>query len=93
MPSPVKDQYFSIDFPGAIFTTGTGINNADQIVGQYIMNGALQSFVYEDGQFETVNIPDTYRSSVNAVNARGDLTGDTFTHSQTQPPFFATDCK
>jgi hypothetical protein len=45
----------------------------------------------EDGQFE--NIPATYRSSVNAVNARGDLTGETFTHRQTQPPFFSTHCK
>jgi hypothetical protein len=70
----------TISFPGASSTQIFGVNDSDEVVGQYTTgsgNSAVtHGFVWLKGKFGTVNIPaGTGGTTVNGINDEGDLVG------------------
>jgi hypothetical protein len=50
-------SFTTIDFPGASLTLAYGINDADQIVGQYVDESGGHGFLYNNGSFVTIDYP------------------------------------
>lgn len=71
-------QFTSIDFPGAVFTSGRGINNHGDIAGSYRMPGSpRQAMLLIKGKFIPLAppAPDAFFSEATNINDRGDITG------------------
>jgi len=49
--------FTSFDFPGAGFTTATGISPGGDIVGRYTVNKINNGFFAHFGQFSTIDFP------------------------------------
>ena len=70
-----------LNFPGASATQAFGVNNGDEVVGQYTVgtgsNAATHGFVWAPGLgFENVDDPNGIgATTINGVNDRGDLVG------------------
>jgi len=70
-----------LSFPGATATQAFGVNNGDEVVGDYTegtgSNAATHGFVWVPGfGFETVNDPNgTASTTINGVNDHGALVG------------------
>jgi probable HAF family extracellular repeat protein len=73
-----KLKFTSIDFPGAVFTAGRGINNHGDIAGSYRMPGfPRQAMLLIKGKFIPLAppAPDASFSEATSINDRGDVTG------------------
>jgi hypothetical protein len=78
------NTYTSIDFPGAVYTASTGINDADEIVGNYCPTSqclstggeGLQGFVLKNGIYTTFAIPGEYATALASINNEGVLMGN-----------------
>jgi probable HAF family extracellular repeat protein len=70
------DTLTSLDVPGSLNTTASGINDAGQVVGSY-MDGSLgvHGFVYSAGTFTTVDVPGRTDAVVNDINDVGQMVG------------------
>lgn len=71
-------DFLIIDFPGALATNPTGINNQGQIVGGYIDADFIwHGFVLIDGIFTTVDYPyhETTGNFLWDINDRGEAVG------------------
>ena len=71
-------KFTSIDFPGAVFTAGRGINNHGEIAGSYRIPGfPRQAMLLIKGNFIplTPPEPDASFSEATSINDRGDITG------------------
>ncbi len=71
-------KFTSIDFPGAVFTSGRGINNHGDIAGSYRMPGfPRQAMLLIKGKFIPLAppAPDAGFSEATNINDRGDITG------------------
>jgi uncharacterized membrane protein len=71
-------KFTSIDFPGAVFTSGRGINNHGEIAGSYHMPGfPRQAMLLKKGKFIPLAppAPDASFSEATNINDRGDITG------------------
>jgi hypothetical protein len=72
---------FRLNFPGATATQAFGVNNGDEVVGDYTVgtgnSATTHGFVWAPGfGFQTVNDPNGADSTtINGVNDRGDLVG------------------
>ena len=70
-----------LDFPGATFTYGFGINESGTVVGVWDLLDANYNLLYEggfiwkDGTFTEVKFPGAADSAATAINARGDYLG------------------
>jgi hypothetical protein len=74
--------YTSIDFPGAVFTNSTGINDAGDIVGTYCLTSeclsnseGAQGYLLSGGVFTTIAIPGEFYTYVVDINNNGVLLG------------------
>jgi hypothetical protein len=78
-------SFTQVDVPDASNTWVTGINDSGTISGYYIgSSGSTQGFVQAPSQaIVTEDFPGSTETAVNAINNRGDLTG------QTSPPFIS----
>jgi hypothetical protein len=69
----------TIAFPGAASTQIFGLNDSNEVVGQYTTgtgNSAVtHGFVWLNGKFGTVDIPSGSSTTVNGINDEGDLVG------------------
>ena len=71
----------TLDVPGATSTQAFGVNNGDQVVGDYVdgtgSTATMHGFTWTPRRgFETVNDPDgTDTTTINGVNDRGELVG------------------
>ena len=77
-PQTNKLKFTSIDFPGAVFTAGRGINNHGDIAGSYRMPGfPRQAMLLIKGKFIPLAppAPDASFSEATNINDRGDVTG------------------
>jgi len=64
--------YTSIDFPGAMQTSAAGINDSDQVVGNYEDNsGAYHGFLWSAGQFTSIDFPSAPGGAVSGTVAMG----------------------
>jgi hypothetical protein len=73
-------QTTTIAFPGASSTQAFGVNDSDEVVGQYTVgtgsSAVTHGFVWLNGKFGTVDIPaGTGGTTVNGINDEGDLVG------------------
>jgi uncharacterized membrane protein len=73
--------FTSIEYPLAEITDASGINNAGEIVGDYLdANLAQHGFVAEDGMFQSINVPSAPSGTVAfGINDLGQIVGDYFT--------------
>jgi probable HAF family extracellular repeat protein len=77
VPKPAKAQYnlIPIDVPGATSTAANG-NSTHAIAGQYDdADGNTHGFVLSNGSFTRIDVPNAWFTTVNGVNANGDIVG------------------
>ncbi len=78
---PSGGRVIHLSYPGATSTQAFGVNDGDEVVGQYTvgtgMNAATHGFVWAPGLgFQNVDDPNGVgATTVNGVNDRGDLVG------------------
>src|SRR6266567_752329 len=71
-------SFTDVDYPGAVWTVPTGINDSGQIVGQYLASsGVRHGFLLSGGTYTTIDCPDPYTDGSNAVgiNNSGQIVG------------------
>lgn len=68
--------FTTIDFPGAIFTDGVGINRFGDIVGHYVdASGIDHGYLLHKGSFTTVDFPGGEAGHVHDINSSGTIVG------------------
>src|SRR5262249_47290328 len=70
----VQYSFTTIDFPGAPFTVGSGINDSGQIVGQYMVDG-IHGFLDSGGSFTTIDFPGAPFIVSSGINDSGQIVG------------------
>jgi uncharacterized membrane protein len=71
-------KFTSLDFPGAVLTTGRGINNHGDIVGAYTVAPPRHAMLLRKGKYIALapnTILGTIYSEATNINDRGDITG------------------
>lgn len=70
--------FTTIDFPGALVSLGTDINDSGQIVGEYTFGGLgdRQGFLLSNGVFTSISYPGATFTRAVAINRYGDIVGD-----------------
>jgi hypothetical protein len=67
---------FGLTFPNSQLTEATGINDFDQVVGDYRdQNGVFHGFSYEGGIFTTIDFPSAIDTGASGVNNPGQIVG------------------
>jgi probable HAF family extracellular repeat protein len=77
-PATLRAQtsFVSYDFPGAVSTSGSGVNNRGDIVGWYVgTDGQDHGFLLRRGRFSAIDAPDSIRTRAFAINDRGEIVG------------------
>ena len=71
--------FITLDYPGAIFTDGVGINRSGDIVGHYIdAAGIDHGYLLHKGNFTTVELTASDGGHVHGINDAGDIVGQYF---------------
>ncbi len=83
-----KGRFTSIDVPGSQLTGPLKVNDRRQVVGLYIdadaqpanpdgtpPAGVLHGFVWDDGEFTTIDVPGAAATGVFGINNRGQMVG------------------
>jgi hypothetical protein len=65
-----------IQFPGALNTFPTSINDAGVIVGTYFDGDATHSFVSFNGKFVNFDVPGADSTDAKGINDRGEIVGE-----------------
>lgn len=69
-------RVFGLTVPNSLFTEPTGINDPDQVVGDYLdQNGVFHGFSYEDGVYTTIDFPAAADTGATGVNNLGQIVG------------------
>jgi uncharacterized membrane protein len=70
--------FTTIDFPGAVASLGTDINDFGQIVGEYTFSGLgdRQGFLLSKGAFTSISYPGATFTRAVGINRYGDIVGD-----------------
>ncbi len=72
-------QFMTLEFPGAVFTVASGINNRGDIVGHYSLATAPTVrhgyFRANTGAFTSFDPPGSLRTNVLGISNRGDIVG------------------
>jgi hypothetical protein len=94
-PEQVKAQpsyvYTTFDVPGAMFgTSGSGINDAGQIVGDYIDPVPMHGFLLSDSIYVTIDVPGAFQTIPLGINNAGEIVGTWITTNGLSHGFFAT---
>ena len=68
--------FFTIEqFPGATFTSPQGINSVGQIVGTYGDNTGIHGFLYDRGNFISIDFGRYQQTSLTDINDHGQMVG------------------
>jgi hypothetical protein len=82
--------------PGAGEITFSGINNQNEIVGDYLNTNVnppvWQGFVYTGGNYNTVQVPNATNVQTYGINGNGDITGAVSLSNGTSQGFLGTGC-
>lgn len=71
-----RGTFATLDFPGAQATTAFAVNDADTIVGFYLINNTgPHAFLYQNGTFTTIDFPGSGYTIATAVNNLGAVAG------------------
>jgi hypothetical protein len=70
--------FTTIDFPGAVASLGTDINDPGQMVGEYTFTdlGHRQGFLLSGGVFTSISFPGSTFTRAVGINRYGDIVGD-----------------
>jgi probable HAF family extracellular repeat protein len=72
----ISYSFTTLDDPKGIGTSAHGINDAGQIVGDYVdSNSKFHGFVYSNGVYTTVDIPGAFGTYLTAINNTGEIAG------------------
>jgi hypothetical protein len=67
------------NLPGALLTTASGLNNLDQVVGQYITpSGTVRGYGFvrnTDGTYTLISVPGAYIAGLSGINDAGVFVG------------------
>jgi hypothetical protein len=72
-----QGTFATIDVPGAVSTTASGINASGQITGWYRLGSETRDhgFILSGGQFRTIDPPGSINTRAFGLNPRGDVVG------------------
>lgn len=71
-----KGVYSTLNFPGAQATSAFAVNNADTIVGYYLINNTgPHAFLYQSGTFTTIDFPGSGYTLATSINNFGVVAG------------------
>ena len=59
-----------------------GINDAGEIVGDFISGGVINGFADVDGSISTINVPGARFTEVSGINDAGQISGEYFVGNQ-----------
>jgi uncharacterized membrane protein len=79
LSAPAAGQtYTTIDYPGAVATLGTDINDYGQIVGEYTFTDLAHrhGFLLSNGVFTSITFPGAVFTRAVGINRYGDIVGD-----------------
>ena len=68
--------YTSIDFPGATGTFAFGVNDAGQVVGEYVDTTGRHGFSTLESSFSTIDFPKQMGTQAFGINGVGQIVGD-----------------
>ena len=83
-PQPLSYDFAQLDYPGAVETELTGINNAGEVVGTYQINNVRHAFRWKQGVFQNIDFPGAAYTRADGINNQGDIVGS----YQMDSPFF-----
>lgn len=67
----------TIDVPGSIATSATGINNGGHIVGTHQFGDSIvHSFLLVDGRYTTIDVPGAWYTVAHGINDAGVIVGE-----------------
>jgi uncharacterized membrane protein len=66
---------FTIQFAGAEFTSANGVNSRGEVVGPYEIGGVRHGYLWVDGHFTKIDLPDALATHAGGINGRGDIVG------------------
>ncbi len=88
---PSGGTYQTVDYPGAIYTALSGINDAGVAVGySFTSAGLYSSFLYSQGQFTTIAYPGSNQTMAGGINASGVIVGTYYNADNSRHGFIAT---
>ena len=67
--------FTTLDVPGASSTQARGINNAGQVVGDFIRSGVFHGFINTGGTFTTLDVPGASFTGAGGINNAGQVVG------------------
>jgi uncharacterized membrane protein len=68
--------FTTIDVPGALSTSASGINARGDIVGSYRdRNGRQHGYLLRDGEFTTIDFPGAARTQARGISPSGEIVG------------------
>jgi uncharacterized membrane protein len=72
------DEFISIAFPGATFTTAVGVNARGEIVGSYVTGtpATRHGFLLKHGAYSSIDVPGATFTNARGINSRGDVVGE-----------------
>jgi hypothetical protein len=60
----ISGKYTTLDFPGADQTSLSAIDNAGEIVGNYVLHGDTHGFSFANGKFTTIDDPNAVIATI-----------------------------
>jgi probable HAF family extracellular repeat protein len=74
---PAAIKFEQIDITGALFTTATGINNSDDVVGYYVdASGITHGFMLSGNTVTTIDDPNGTATFCESINSSGAIVGE-----------------
>jgi hypothetical protein len=68
-------SFTSIEVPGATFTQATGVGPGGDIVGHYLLDGAIRGFLLRRGEFTTIDFPGAGVTIARGIGPNGHIVG------------------
>jgi probable HAF family extracellular repeat protein len=82
--------YTTLDVPGSTATEALGINDAGQIVGDYLAGGGQHGFLLSGGSYTMLDVPGSTLTVADGINAAGQIVGSYNDSDGTRHGFLAT---
>ena len=73
--TPQSSDFTPIDFPDAVSTQASDINDLGQVIGVYYDGVQLHCFLYDQKGYTSIDAPDADSTSLSGINNFGHVTG------------------
>jgi uncharacterized membrane protein len=71
-----RGMFSTIEYPGAVGTIATGVDNSGRIVGYYGNIFVTHGFLLEGGRFTSIDFPGATGTRILGINGLGQFVGD-----------------